>query len=130
MKVIEILSLNKELLLKMKKLGIRMNDVQYVELYDQYCNMINDGNKVSYVIAKLAEEYSVSERKVYDLVRRFNGTLQLSCSVNGGGKTLIYNSFSTFVALKNYCNEKTVSFSPAAVCRAKTHVCQGVHKSA
>ena len=33
--------------------------------------MLDQGEKVSYVVAVLSEKYSVSERKVYALVKRF-----------------------------------------------------------
>ena len=33
--------------------------------------------KVSYIVATLAEKYNISERKVYDLVRRFKSDCNL-----------------------------------------------------
>jgi hypothetical protein len=33
--------------------------------------MLDQGEKVSYAVAVLSEKYSVSERKVYALVKRF-----------------------------------------------------------
>ena len=33
--------------------------------------MLAGGNKVSYIVAMLADKYSVSERKVYGLIKRF-----------------------------------------------------------
>ena len=71
MKVIEILNLNKELLRKFQKAGIRMDDVHYIDLYDEYRALQANGEKVSYIVATLADKYSISERKVYDLLRRF-----------------------------------------------------------
>ena len=52
MKVIEILKLNKGMLKTCRKVGIRMEDVQYIELYN------------------------VCERKVYALIKR----LQSDCN--------------------------------------------------
>ena len=63
MKVIEILKLNKGMLKTCRKVGIRMEDVQYIELY-------NDYNRL------LAERYNVCERKVYTLIKR----LQSDCN--------------------------------------------------
>ena len=77
MKVIEVLNLNKELLKKFQQVGIRLDDVQYVDLYDEYKNMLANGDKVSYIIATLADKYEVSERKVYDLIRRFKADCNL-----------------------------------------------------
>lgn len=61
MKVIEILKLNKGMLKTCRKVGIRMEDVQYIELY---------------IVAVLAERYNVCERKVYTLIKR----LQSDCN--------------------------------------------------
>ena len=71
MKVIEILNLNKELLKNFQKAGIRMDDVQYIDLFNEYRALHAQSEKVSYIVAILATKYRVSERKVYDLIRRF-----------------------------------------------------------
>ena len=71
MTIIEILNLNKDLLKPFQKVGIRLDDVQYIDLYNEYRKMVADGEKVSYIVAALASKYDVSERKVYDLIRRF-----------------------------------------------------------
>lgn len=36
-----------------------------------YTRLLEQGEKVSYAVAVLSEKYSVSERKVYALVKRF-----------------------------------------------------------
>lgn len=71
MKVIEILNLNKELLKNFQKAGIRLDDVEYIDLYKEFQTLQNGGEKVSYIVAILADKYCISERKVYDLIRRF-----------------------------------------------------------
>ena len=71
MKVIEILNLHKELLKNFQKAGIRLDDVEYIDLYKEFRTLQNNGEKVSYIVAILADKYCVSERKVYDLIRRF-----------------------------------------------------------
>lgn len=71
MKVIEILNLNRELLIYFQKAGIRLDDVQYIDLFNEYRSMSTQGEKVSYIVARLASEYAISERKVYSLIRRF-----------------------------------------------------------
>lgn len=71
MKVIEILNFNRELLKRLEAAGIRLEDAQYIDLYTDYMRLLEQGEKVSYVVALLSEKYSVSERKVYALVKRF-----------------------------------------------------------
>lgn len=39
MKVIEILNLNRELLIYFQKAGIRLEDVQYISLYNEFRTM-------------------------------------------------------------------------------------------
>lgn len=60
----------------MRKVGIRMEDVQYIELYNDYNRLLDEGEKVSYIVAVLAERYNVCERKVYTLIKR----LQSDCN--------------------------------------------------
>lgn len=46
-----------------------MEDVQYIELYNDYNRLLDEGEKVSYIVAVLAERYNVCERKVYTLIK-------------------------------------------------------------
>lgn len=71
MKVIEILNFNRELLKRLHAAGIRLEDARYIDLYADYTRLLDRGEKVSYAVAVLSEKYSVSERKVYSLVKRF-----------------------------------------------------------
>lgn len=77
MKVIEILNLNRELLKIFRKVGIRLEDVQYIDLYNEYRELQDKGNKVSYIVAVLADRYGISERKVYSLIKRFQSDCNL-----------------------------------------------------
>ena len=71
MKIIEVLKFNRELIKKLKTLGIRLEDEEFVDLYTDYTNLLKHGEKVSYIVALLSERYAVSERKVYTLIKRF-----------------------------------------------------------
>lgn len=53
-----------------------MEDVQYIELYNDYNRLLDEGERVSYIVAVLAERYNVCERKVYTLIKR----LQSDCN--------------------------------------------------
>lgn len=77
MKVIELLKLNRELLKTFREAGIRLEDVMYIDLYNEFRAMHAQNIKVSYIVATLAEKYHISERKVYDLVRRFKSDCNL-----------------------------------------------------
>lgn len=77
MKVIEILNFNRELLKKLQEAGIRLEDARYIDLYEDYVHLLDRGEKVSYVVAVLSEKYSISERKVYTLVKHFQSDCNL-----------------------------------------------------
>lgn len=72
MKIIEILNFHRELLNRLYNSGVRLEDARYIDLYADYSRMRADGDKVSYIVARLAEKYAVSERKVYSLIKHLN----------------------------------------------------------
>lgn len=67
----EALKFNREPLEKLIKLGIRHDDVRYIDLYSEFEAMKGRGEKTTYAVLYLAEKYSVCERKVYDVIKRF-----------------------------------------------------------
>lgn len=71
MQLIEILKLNRQLLINFQKAGVRLDDVRFIDLYNEYRSLASSGEKVSYIVARLASEYNVSERKVYSLIKRY-----------------------------------------------------------
>lgn len=81
MKIIEVLKFNRELIKRLKTAGIRLEDEAYVDLYTDYTTLIGRGEKVSYIVAHLSDKYAVSERKVYDIIKRFSKRLQNACSM-------------------------------------------------
>jgi hypothetical protein len=72
MKVIELVSFNRELLSKIKAAGVNFDDYMYIDLYNEYKTMRKNGEKVTYIVAVLSEKYHISERKVYYLIKRLN----------------------------------------------------------
>jgi hypothetical protein len=77
MKVIELLKLNRELLTVCRSAGIRLDDVRYIELYNEYSRLLADGEKITYIVAALSDKYGVCERTVYDLIRRLKAECNL-----------------------------------------------------
>ncbi len=71
MKIIELLKFNRELVSRLKMAGVRLEDTEYIELYNDYEEMLARGEKVSYIVAALADRYGICERKVYMLIKRF-----------------------------------------------------------
>lgn len=70
MKIFEILSFNREILDRLDRLGIHPDDHKHLDLYNDYRTMKARAEKVTYIVAILAERYAVSERKVYNLIAR------------------------------------------------------------
>ena len=56
--------------------------MEYIDLYNDYRVMLGGGEKVSYIVATLADRYHVSERKVYTLIKRYGR--ECSTQVLGG----------------------------------------------
>ena len=77
MKLIEILKLNRELLNICRTAGIRLDDVRYIELYNEYSRLLAEGEKITYIVAALSDKYGVCERTVYDLIRRLKAECNL-----------------------------------------------------
>lgn len=71
MTVFEILKFNRELLERLGRMGVGLDDTRYIDLFSEFCDMVRSGDKVSYAVAVLADRYGVSERKVYSLLRHF-----------------------------------------------------------
>lgn len=66
---------------------IRLEDARFVGLYEDYMYMVGHGDKVTYVVAKLAERYHVGQRKVYQLIRRMGKDCTV-CAVNPSPQSL------------------------------------------
>ena len=71
MTIFEVLNFNRELLERLCRIGVRLEDTAYIDLFADFNNMVGAGNKVSYTMAVLADKYKVSERKVYSLIKHF-----------------------------------------------------------
>lgn len=72
MKVYEILKLTEGVLKTLQDSCIKIGDIDYLQMYDDYVNLIHQKHKKSYVIAVLSDRYKVSERQVYYVIRRFS----------------------------------------------------------
>lgn len=67
----EIIKLSKETIDRLNSAGFRLEDCQYVALYEDYKRMQAAGDKTTYIVAILHERYHICERKIYDLIKRF-----------------------------------------------------------
>lgn len=77
MKVYEILSLNPQFLKKLHEFGIRIDDYQWIDLYREYREMRDKGEKIVFIVAFLSDKYGVCERKVYKLIKHMERDCQI-----------------------------------------------------
>lgn len=70
MTVYEALKLCGVVIEKLEKTGVKPSDHKYVALLEDYRRAKQSGEKISYIVACLAQRYNMSERSVYDVVKR------------------------------------------------------------
>ena len=71
MTLFEALKFNREPLEMLISLGGKQDDLRFIDLYTEYEVMKKQGEKTTYAVAFLRYKCSVSERKVYDVIKRF-----------------------------------------------------------
>jgi hypothetical protein len=71
MKVHEALSIYKPTIEGLKKLNVSINYAKYLDLYNEFVRLKNEGHRMTYISAHLSTEYEVTERMVYKIVSRF-----------------------------------------------------------
>lgn len=81
MKVYEAVKMFRDAMKTLHGSCVKMSDYQFVELYEKYVEMLALGEKTSYIVALLAEEYCICERRVYYLLSLF----QSDCIVGAVG---------------------------------------------
>ena len=77
MKVIEIMKLCRKCLDLLQKACIKVEDLRYMEMYEDYMRMAEEGCKKSYIVARLVEIYHVSERQVYYILKKFDADCKI-----------------------------------------------------
>lgn len=50
MTTFDVICFNQELMDRMNKLGIKLNDTQYIELYKEYSRMLENNEKTTYIV--------------------------------------------------------------------------------
>lgn len=75
MKVYEAISFNREILERLSKCGVKIEDCHWLELYEDFNKLVAEGNKVTYAVAVMSERYGISERQVYKIIKRFRNTV-------------------------------------------------------
>lgn len=72
MTAFEILNFNRELLMRMLMLGLKLEDCKYLEMYAEFDQMRRNGEKVTYAVSALSAKYNMSERGMYKIIKRLS----------------------------------------------------------
>lgn len=72
MNVYEFLNTHKGVIEQLQSLPVQPSDVRYLELYKEYNRLMKEGHKKTYVLQYLSDEYSVDERTIYRVVKKFS----------------------------------------------------------
>lgn len=70
MKTIDLLKLFREPYYLFVANGIQLDDIRFIDMYDDYVKMHADGDKVTYIVSFLAGKYNISERSIYKILSR------------------------------------------------------------
>lgn len=77
MKAVELVKISRNALEMMSKFDIKQNDWQFVPMYEEYLAMRQRREKFRYVLAYLAEKYSLSESSVMRVIRRLGREVKI-----------------------------------------------------
>ena len=74
MKIAELIKFNGKILKFLSENGIRINDYQYSELYDEYTCMVTNNEKKEYIYAVLSEKYNIPRRTLLRIIKRLSAS--------------------------------------------------------
>lgn len=57
------------------RLGLKIEDADFLDMYDRYIDMKKNGDKINYIAEVLSEEYGIKRRKFFYLVKIFDSVI-------------------------------------------------------
>lgn len=57
---------------------ININDIQNLQIYEQFIDMKQQGHKVSYITVFLADKYGMTDRGIYKIIKRLSRQVSVS----------------------------------------------------
>lgn len=76
MKKYEVLALHKELLQRLKGMGVQTEDYIKVDIYRDYLLMKQKNEKVLYIVNTLSKRYSMGVRTIYRVIKEMQEECQ------------------------------------------------------
>ena len=77
MRRIELTIFSAGFLQMLQKCGIKPEDEKHIPLYNDYAQMLADGEKSTYIQLRLSEKYGICPRQVYSIYKRLNEHIDL-----------------------------------------------------
>lgn len=76
MRVHEALHLCLPLLQRLRDNGVRLEDIDYIPMYEEYLCLKDRGEKITYIMSFISDKYKVSERTLYRTFSSLNKELK------------------------------------------------------
>lgn len=77
MKYYELLQVNKSSIQLLKKNGVVLTDVEMINIYEKYLQMIKTNEKRTYIMQKLADEAGIASRTLYVVINRMKSEVSI-----------------------------------------------------
>lgn len=77
MKYYELLQVNKSFIQLLKKNGVVLTDVEMINIYEKYLQMIKTNEKRTYIMQKLADEAGIATRTLYVIINRMESEVSI-----------------------------------------------------
>ena len=77
MNAYELLKTNRSVLEHMSQMAIEISDIKYLDLYKEYLRLSGEGDKKTYIVQYLSDEYGISDRSVYRVIERFSAKVEV-----------------------------------------------------
>ena len=68
----ELLTMNRSMVEVLLANHININDVQNLQIFEQFMEMKQQGHKVSYITVFLADKYGMTDRGIYKIIKRLS----------------------------------------------------------
>ena len=75
MKAYQLLNLCKPFIEQLISFDLSVNDLKHIDMFNDYLRLLSDGEKQTYIVAHLSEQYNISERQVFRVIKKLEQNL-------------------------------------------------------
>ena len=80
----ELLIMNRSMVEVLLSNHININDVQNLQIYEQFMDMKKQGHKVTYITVFLAHKYGMTDRGIYKIIKRLSRSVSVNQQLPSG----------------------------------------------